>query len=121
VVSHSITSLSSTSRAISGRDFLRIFLLSSVSQYSSSNLISYAILNLEKLHPSFIALRPRLAFACTCELFNSNNNNNNNGDISPTYISMAGQSKEAIPPWGLAVAGATGAVIANALVYPLDM
>jgi hypothetical protein len=120
VVSHSITSLSSTPREISGRDFLRIFLLSSVSQYSSSNLISYAILNLEKLHPSFIALRPRLPFACTCELFKSNNNNNN-GDISPTYISMAGQSKEAIPPWGLAVAGATGAVIANALVYPLDM
>ncbi|GAB7351340.1 hypothetical protein MBLNU459_g2029t1 [Dothideomycetes sp. NU459] len=35
---------------------------------------------------------------------------------------MGGQSKEAaIPPWGLAVAGATGAVIANALVYPLDI
>lgn len=35
---------------------------------------------------------------------------------------MAGQSKEVpIPPWGLAVAGATGAVIANALVYPLDI
>jgi len=35
---------------------------------------------------------------------------------------MAGQSKEAlIPPWGLAVAGATGAVIANAIVYPLDI
>jgi len=35
---------------------------------------------------------------------------------------MAGQSKEApIPPWGLAIAGATGAVIANALVYPLDI
>lgn len=35
---------------------------------------------------------------------------------------MAGQSKEAvIPPWGLAVAGATGAVLANALVYPLDI
>ncbi|EKD13047.1 uncharacterized protein L3040_007128 [Drepanopeziza brunnea f. sp. 'multigermtubi'] len=35
---------------------------------------------------------------------------------------MAGQSKEAsIPAWGLAVAGATGAVIANALVYPLDI
>lgn len=35
---------------------------------------------------------------------------------------MAGQSKEApLSPWGLAVAGATGAVIANALVYPLDM
>lgn len=35
---------------------------------------------------------------------------------------MAGQSKETlIPPWGLAVAGATGAVIANALVYPLDI
>lgn len=33
---------------------------------------------------------------------------------------MAGQSKE-VPPWGLAVAGATGAVLANALVYPLDM
>ncbi|KAI0999104.1 hypothetical protein K3495_g9091 [Podosphaera aphanis] len=26
-----------------------------------------------------------------------------------------------IPPWGLAVAGATGAVIANAIVYPLDI
>jgi hypothetical protein len=37
-------------------------------------------------------------------------------------VIMAGQSKEAlIPPWGLAVAGATGAVIANAIVYPLDM
>ncbi|KAF2085432.1 mitochondrial carrier, partial [Saccharata proteae CBS 121410] len=35
---------------------------------------------------------------------------------------MAGQSKEApLPPWGFAVAGATGAVIANALVYPLDI
>ncbi|KAM3070219.1 ADP/ATP carrier protein [Clarireedia jacksonii] len=35
---------------------------------------------------------------------------------------MAGQSKEAtIPPWGLAVAGATGAVIANAMAYPLDI
>lgn len=35
---------------------------------------------------------------------------------------MAGLSKEApIPPWGLAVAGATGAVIANAMVYPLDI
>jgi len=35
---------------------------------------------------------------------------------------MAVQSKEALlPPWGFAVAGATGAVIANALVYPLDM
>lgn len=26
-----------------------------------------------------------------------------------------------LPPWGNALAGATGAVIANALVYPLDM
>lgn len=35
---------------------------------------------------------------------------------------MGAQSKEAvIPPWGLAVAGATGAVLANTLVYPLDM
>lgn len=35
---------------------------------------------------------------------------------------MAGLSKEArISPWGLAVAGATGAVLANAIVYPLDM
>lgn len=33
---------------------------------------------------------------------------------------MAAQSKE-LPPWGYAVAGASGAVIANALVYPLDM
>ncbi|KAF2838540.1 mitochondrial carrier [Patellaria atrata CBS 101060] len=35
---------------------------------------------------------------------------------------MAGQSKEAaLPPWGNAVAGAAGAVLANALVYPLDI
>jgi len=35
---------------------------------------------------------------------------------------MAGMSKEVpIPPWGLAVAGATGAVLANAMVYPLDI
>ncbi|KAF1811250.1 mitochondrial carrier [Eremomyces bilateralis CBS 781.70] len=35
---------------------------------------------------------------------------------------MAGASKiERLPPWGSAVAGATGAVIANALVYPLDI
>lgn len=34
---------------------------------------------------------------------------------------MGAQSKEIVPPWGLAVAGATGAVLANALVYPLDM
>jgi len=35
---------------------------------------------------------------------------------------MGVQSKEApIPPWGLAIAGAAGAVIANSLVYPLDM
>jgi hypothetical protein len=35
---------------------------------------------------------------------------------------MTGQSKVAvIPPWGLAIAGATGAVLANAAVYPLDI
>lgn len=35
---------------------------------------------------------------------------------------MAGQSIEApIPSWGLAIAGASGALLANALVYPLDM
>ena len=35
---------------------------------------------------------------------------------------MAVQSKVApLPSWGYAVAGATGAVLANALVYPLDM
>ncbi|RFU27017.1 hypothetical protein B7463_g9322, partial [Scytalidium lignicola] len=35
---------------------------------------------------------------------------------------MAAQSKVApLSPWGLAIAGATGAVIANALVYPLDI
>ena len=34
---------------------------------------------------------------------------------------MAAQSKPEISPWGRAVAGASGAVIANALVYPLDM
>lgn len=35
---------------------------------------------------------------------------------------MAVQSKELVlGPWGKAVAGATGAVFANILVYPLDM
>ncbi|RPB23818.1 mitochondrial carrier [Terfezia boudieri ATCC MYA-4762] len=35
---------------------------------------------------------------------------------------MGAQSKEAaLPPWGDAVAGAFGAVVANALVYPLDI
>ncbi|KAF2962666.1 hypothetical protein GQX73_g10907 [Xylaria multiplex] len=35
---------------------------------------------------------------------------------------MGVQSKPAaLPPWGAAVAGATGAVLANTLVYPLDM
>ncbi|KAI1816023.1 mitochondrial carrier [Poronia punctata] len=35
---------------------------------------------------------------------------------------MGVQSKPApLPPWGAAVAGATGAVLANALVYPLDI
>lgn len=35
---------------------------------------------------------------------------------------MSGQSNPArLSPWGSAVAGATGAVIANAAVYPLDM
>jgi hypothetical protein len=35
---------------------------------------------------------------------------------------MAGASKlEKLPPWGNAVAGSAGAVLANALVYPLDM
>ncbi|KAJ5746708.1 hypothetical protein N7520_011890 [Penicillium odoratum] len=32
---------------------------------------------------------------------------------------MAGQSK--LSPWGSAVAGATGAVLANSIVYPLDL
>ncbi|OQO08119.1 hypothetical protein B0A48_06913 [Cryoendolithus antarcticus] len=30
-------------------------------------------------------------------------------------------SKAEIPPWGLAIAGSTGAVLANSLVYPLDI
>jgi hypothetical protein len=35
---------------------------------------------------------------------------------------MAPSTKAApLPPWGSAVAGATGAVLANAMVYPLDM
>jgi hypothetical protein len=35
---------------------------------------------------------------------------------------MAPSAKAApLPPWGSAVAGATGAVLANAMVYPLDM
>ncbi|KAG6124512.1 hypothetical protein E4U38_008427 [Claviceps purpurea] len=34
---------------------------------------------------------------------------------------MGAQSKSDISPWGRAAAGATGAVLANALVYPLDI
>ncbi|KAI9748466.1 MAG: ADP/ATP carrier protein [Lichina confinis] len=34
---------------------------------------------------------------------------------------MPTQPKEVLPPWGNALAGATGAVIANAAVYPLDI
>jgi hypothetical protein len=35
---------------------------------------------------------------------------------------MTGQSKPVpLSPWQSAVAGATGAVLANAMVYPLDM
>ena len=34
---------------------------------------------------------------------------------------MAALSKTEVPPWGLAIAGSTGAIIANALVYPLDI
>ncbi|KAL4916985.1 mitochondrial carrier domain-containing protein, partial [Aspergillus aurantiobrunneus] len=34
---------------------------------------------------------------------------------------MAGQSKPVLSPWGSAVAGSTGAVLANAIVYPLDL
>ena len=34
---------------------------------------------------------------------------------------MAPPSKAEVPPWGLAIAGSTGAVLANALVYPLDI
>lgn len=34
---------------------------------------------------------------------------------------MSAPSKSEVPAWGLALAGTTGAVAANALVYPLDM
>ncbi|KAK5734610.1 ADP/ATP carrier protein [Elasticomyces elasticus] len=34
---------------------------------------------------------------------------------------MAAHTKAEVPPWGLAIAGSTGAVLANALVYPLDI
>ncbi|KAF2723462.1 peroxisomal carrier protein [Polychaeton citri CBS 116435] len=34
---------------------------------------------------------------------------------------MAVLSKQEVPPWGLAIAGSTGALLANALVYPLDI
>jgi len=34
---------------------------------------------------------------------------------------MAVLSKNDVPPWGLAIAGSTGALFANALVYPLDI
>lgn len=34
---------------------------------------------------------------------------------------MSKSTPAPLPPWGVAVAGASGAVFANALVYPLDM
>lgn len=35
---------------------------------------------------------------------------------------MSGKAAQPpLPPWGSALAGATGAVLANAIVYPLDM
>ncbi len=34
---------------------------------------------------------------------------------------MAPANAAPLPPWGSAIAGATGAVLANAMVYPLDM
>jgi len=34
---------------------------------------------------------------------------------------MSALSKNEVPPWGLAIAGSTGALLANALVYPLDI
>jgi hypothetical protein len=36
-------------------------------------------------------------------------------------VVMGAQSKPSLAPWGKAVAGASGAVLANALVYPLDI
>lgn len=52
-----------------------------------------------------------------------------NGDVRTirTFIlhrrplNMPTHPKEALPPWGNALAGATSAVIANAAVYPLDI
>lgn len=32
-----------------------------------------------------------------------------------------GTREAALPPWGNALAGASGAVLANAIVYPLDL
>lgn len=34
---------------------------------------------------------------------------------------MSTSIKNEVPPWGLAIAGSTGAILANALVYPLDI
>ncbi|KAK9461320.1 mitochondrial carrier domain-containing protein [Lipomyces oligophaga] len=34
---------------------------------------------------------------------------------------MTGSSKEILPPWGYALSGAAGAVIANSIVYPIDI
>jgi len=34
---------------------------------------------------------------------------------------MAPANAAPLPPWGSAIAGATGAVLANAMVYPLDI
>lgn len=41
---------------------------------------------------------------------------------SSGFPEMASRPSQApLPPWGNALAGATGAVLANAIVYPLDM
>ena len=41
--------------------------------------------------------------------------------VESLHAMAAKAGQPPLPPWGNALAGATGAVLANALVYPLDM
>ncbi len=56
-------------------------------------------------------IKPRIPLSKPVLLFNKT-----------TTAPMAGKAGQpSLPPWGNALAGATGAVLANAIVYPLDM
>ena len=115
--SHSPSSLSDSVQSGTAKHQVLCYLLVQASLFSAYQFSWYSVFT---SHHSHQVPEPRPGF--TRELCISAKVQEHFALALSPNIAMAGQSKEAsIPPWGLAVAGATGAVIANALVYPLDM